>query len=79
METKRGDPRSGSADTGISGYSQISFDTMRESNRLNRNAEKEKQKVEIRWIHKTGNKSFQIRSKKGGRTRKLTMKKDAIN
>ena len=79
IETRRRDPRSGSAETGISGYSQTSFDTMRESNRRmgNRNAEKEKRKVEIGWIHKTGNKSVQVRSKKGGGTRKLTMKKDA--
>lgn len=29
------------------------------------------------WIHKCGSKSIQIRSKKGGGTRKLTLSKDA--
>ena len=79
IETRRRDPRSGSAETDIFGYSQTSLDTIRESYRRmgNRNAEKEKRKVEKGWIHKTGNKSVQLRSKKGGGIRKLRMKKDA--
>lgn len=52
---------------------------MRESNRRfgNKNAEKERRRIELGWIHKCGSKSVQIRSKKGGGTRKLTLSKDA--
>lgn len=41
---------------------------MRESNRrfVNKNAEKERRRIELGWIHKCGSKSVQIRSKKGG-------------
>lgn len=51
---------------------------MRESNRRfgNKNAEKERRRIELGWIHKCGSKSVQIRSKKGGGTRKLTQSKD---
>lgn len=52
---------------------------MRESNRRfgNKNAEKDRRRIELGWIHKCGSKSVQIRSKKGGGTRKLTLSKDA--
>lgn len=51
---------------------------MRESNKGigNKNAGKER-RIELGWIHKCGSKSFQIGSKKGGGTRKLTLSKDA--
>lgn len=50
---------------------------MRESNKRfgNKNAEKDR-RIELGWIYKCGSKSFQIRRKKGGGTRKLTLSKD---
>lgn len=50
---------------------------MRESNKRfgNKNAEKER-RIELGWIYKCGSKSFQIKRKKGGGTRKFTLSKD---
>lgn len=49
---------------------------MRESNRRfgNKNAEKERTRIELGWIHKCGSKSVQIRSKKGGEDTKIDSK-----
>jgi len=65
------------ATDGESSYSKEK--EMRESNRRfgNKNAEKERRRIELGWIHKTSGKSIQIRSKKGGGTRKLTLNKEA--
>ncbi|XP_033727554.1 uncharacterized protein LOC117316877 [Pecten maximus] len=63
---------------GTNNVTQEEREDMRESNRRfgNRNAEKDTRKLEIGWIHKTDGKSFQVRSKKGGGTRRLTLRKE---
>lgn len=43
----------------------------------NKNALKDKRQIEIGWIHKTNQRSKQVRSKTGGGTRKLNVHKDS--
>ncbi|KAB0800572.1 hypothetical protein PPYR_06312 [Photinus pyralis] len=42
------------------------------------NSEKSTRNIEMGWLHEDGNKIVQVRSKKGGGTRKLTVEKSAM-
>lgn len=72
IETKRNPTRESNR------KSDVTDEDMRESKKRfgNRNAAKEKRKVKLGWIHRTSERSIQVRSKKGGGTRKLTLRKD---
>ncbi|KAK3097567.1 hypothetical protein FSP39_010956 [Pinctada imbricata] len=77
IETKRN--KSSKGKTAVESTVDETDDEMRESNRRfgNQNASKDMRKVEIGWIHKTSKKSIQIRSRRGGGTRRIAMQKNA--